>query len=211
MYVVRDVPYTKNLIPGNSVYGEKLVSINGKEFRYWDPTRSKLSAAIMCGLKTFPFKDEMKVLYLGAASGTTLSHISDIVGKNGLIYAVEFSERVIRKLFRLSHIRKNIVPIFADARKINEYYWVENVDIVYVDIADPQEIEISIRNAKEFLKSKGYLLIAVKSQSIDVSKDPEAIYNDAISKLKKSGFIIKELINIDKYEKKHSFIVASLQ
>lgn len=203
--------YTKNLVPGKSVYGEKLISIDGVEYREWVASRSKLAAAILNGLKDIYIKSSTKVLYLGAASGTTVSHVSDIVGTNGLVYAIEFSERVIRKLLRLCEERKNIVPIFADARKPDDYYWVEIVDVVYVDLSDPQEVEIGIRNAKEFLKDDGWLLIAVKSQSIDVAKEPKKVYEEAKVTLKNNGFSVKSMIDLEPYEKKHTFIVASLQ
>jgi fibrillarin-like pre-rRNA processing protein len=88
---------TRNLTPGKRVYGERLVKWNGVEYREWNPYRSKLAAAIANGLKFVPIQEGTHVLYLGAASGTTPSHISDIVGEKGLIYAVEFSPRVFRE------------------------------------------------------------------------------------------------------------------
>ena len=80
---------TKNLNPGTSVYGEELIQ-EDVEYRIWNPRRSKLAAALLNGLKNLELDDASKVLYLGASTGTTVSHISDIV-INGRIYAVEFS------------------------------------------------------------------------------------------------------------------------
>lgn len=54
--------------------GEKI------EYRVWNPFRSKLGAAILGGVDQIHIKPGAKVLYLGAASGTTVSHVSDIVG-----------------------------------------------------------------------------------------------------------------------------------
>ena len=51
------------------------------EYRVWNPFRSKLAAAILGGVDKIHMKPGAKVLYLGAASGTTVSHVSDIVGK----------------------------------------------------------------------------------------------------------------------------------
>ncbi len=108
----------------------------------------------------------MKVLYLGIASGTTSSHFSDIIGKEGIIYGIEISERVLRDLLPVSEERKNIMPILADARKPEEYPWIEQVDLIYADIALKEQSEILIRNAKMFLKPDGFGMIAVKSRSI---------------------------------------------
>lgn len=200
--------YTKNLLPGKKVYGEKLIKKDKDEFREWDPTRSKLGAAILNGLKDLPIKEGSRILYLGASTGTTLSHISDIVKINGLIYSIEFAERVFRNLLDLCKDRKNIAPILADARKLEDYYWVEECDIVYVDIAQPDEVDIAIRNANEFLKNGGFLMIAIKSQCIDVTKKPEQIYEEEKKKLERAGFVVLQTINLEPYEQKHAMIIA---
>jgi len=197
--------YTKNLVKG-SVYGEEIMKKNGIEYREWNPTRSKLGAALMKGLKENPIKKELKILYLGASTGTTVSHVSDIIEKEGIIYAIEFAERMIRKLVNLAEKRKNIVPLLADARKPEDYYWVEECDIAYVDLAQPDETEIAIRNA-EYFNCK-YIMIAIKSQSIDVTKKPEQVYIEEKAKLERSGFNVIELIDIEPYEHDHCFIVA---
>lgn len=196
--------YTKNLVPGEKVYGEKLVN----DKREWVAERSKLAAAIIKGLKDMPVKSKSRILYLGASTGTTVSHISDIIGNDGIVYAVEFAERVFHNLIGLTKTRKNIVPIHADARKPEEYPWVEECDAVYCDIADPQESEIAIRNAKEFLKKGGYVFVAIKSQSIDVTKLPQTVYKQESEKLKKAGLEVLQLINLEPYQEKHAMIVA---
>jgi fibrillarin-like pre-rRNA processing protein len=199
--------FTKNAVPGKKVYGEKLIKENGAEYRLWDPTRSKLGAAILKDLKNNPFKKNSKILYLGASTGTTVSHVSDI-SSSGIIYAVEFAERVFRNLLELCSKRDNIAPIKSDARKPEEYYWIENVDVVFVDISQPDETEISIRNAEQFLKDGGFLIIAVKSQSIDVTKNPKTVFKEEAEKMRKAGFHVLETIDIQQYEKGHCIIVA---
>jgi fibrillarin-like pre-rRNA processing protein len=208
VYKERTEIFTENLMHSQKVYGEKLVKAGSKEFRHWDPTRSKLAAAILNGLKELPATSGYQILYLGASTGTTVSHLSDIVKENGIIYAIEFSERVFRHLLDLSNKRKNIVPILADARKPELYKWVEEVDIVYLDLAQPDETEIAIRNAKEFLKDGGTLFIAIKSQSIDVTKNPKQVYEEEKQKLENSGFSVLQLVNLEPYEEKHAMIVA---
>ncbi len=195
--------YTKNLIPGKKVYGEKLVG----DKREWDPTRSKLGAAIMNRLEEMPIKAGSFVLYLGASTGTTISHVSDIVGKEGFIYGIEFAERVLRSLIDLSNERKNVAALLGDARKPQEYRWIEECDLVFCDVADPQETEIALRNC-EFLKKDGRLMIAIKSQSIDVTKAPREIYEQEKNKVEKAGLKVLQLINLEPYEDKHCMIVA---
>ena len=199
---------TINILPGIKVYGEKLIKIDNIEYRIWNPTRSKACAAILNGIKELPVKKGSKILYLGASTGTTVSHISDIIGIDGLIYAIEFAERVFRELIKLSTKRKNIVPILTDARKPEDYDWIEEVDLVYCDIAQPDEVEIAIRNAKEFLKKQGYLMIAIKSQSIDVTKSPKEVYKNEIEKLKKNGFEVIDSKELEPYEKDHCFVLG---
>src|SRR5262245_13624932 len=104
---------TLNLDQGKSLYGERLINVHGHEFRLWDPVRSKLAAALTKGLD-IDFKPNTRVLYLGASTGTTVSHISDIVGINGRIFAVESSSRVGRELIaNVSSRRNNVIPIIT--------------------------------------------------------------------------------------------------
>jgi fibrillarin-like pre-rRNA processing protein len=203
---------TLNLIPGEIVYGEELVKVGEKEYRIWDLWRSKPAAAIKKGIKEFPIKKGAKVLYLGIASGTTASHFSDIVEKEGIIYGVEFSERVLRELVPIAEKRGNIVPILGDARKPEEYRntVIEKVDVIYCDVASPDEIELFIRNSLEFLKPKGYGMIAIKSRSIDVLKKPEEIYREARKKLE-NFFEILDFLKLDPYDKDHGFFVLRLK
>ncbi len=198
--------YTKNLVPGTKVYTERLVFINGVEYRTWDKTKSKLAAAIFNGIKNIPIDIGTKILYLGASTGTTVSHVSDIIERKGIIYAVEFAPRVIKDLFDVAKSRKNIVPILADARKPSEYKWVENVDVVYCDVAQPDQTKIAIENANYF--DANYILIAIKSQSIDVTKDPEKVYKEQMNILEKNGFRTIDWVKLDPYEKDHCFIVS---
>jgi len=201
---------TENPFSGYKPFDEELLKIGKKEFRMWNPTRSKAGAAIKKGIKEFPIEKNNKILYLGAAHGYTPSFLSNIIGKKGIIYAVEFSERCFNELLVLCLKYKNIVPILADARKPELYYWIEKVDVVYVDIAQPDETEIAIRNCKEFLKPNGYLMMAIKSRSIDVTKSPKEIYKNEIKKLENSGFKIIDWKTLDPLERAHAFIVAKL-
>ena len=200
---------TENLVPGNQVYKEKLIIKKGIEYRLWDPFRSKLAASIMNGLENFPFKNKTSVLYLGASTGTTVSHISDIVGPNGLIFAVEHASRVARDfLDRVATHRKNIIPILQDARKPKEYFSVfGKVDVVYVDIAQPDQTKIAIDNCDMFLKKEGFFFLVIKTRSIDVTKAPKRIVEEEIQKLREK-FDILESIDLHPYDKDHAMVIA---
>jgi fibrillarin-like pre-rRNA processing protein len=200
---------TENLVPGNQVYKEKLIINRGVEYRLWDAFRSKLAASIMNDLEDFPFKNKTKVLYLGASTGTTVSHISDIVGPSGIIFAVEHASRVARDfLDRIAAYRKNVIPILQDARRPKEYFSVfGKVDVVYVDIAQPDQTEIAINNCKMFLKKGGYFFLVIKTRSIDVTKAPKRIIEEEIQKLEEK-FDILQNIDLHPYDKDHAMVIA---
>ena len=202
---------TQNLVPGNQVYNEKLIQHKGSEYRIWNPFRSKLAAAIMNDLKNFPFNQKSDVLYLGVSTGTTISHISDIVNQGGTIFGIEHATRVARDfLDRVASHRKNIVPIIQDARRPEEFFSVyKKVDIVYVDIAQPDQTNIAIENCRLYLKSGGYLFLVIKTRSIDVVKDPKIVIKDEIKKLE-TLFEIKQTIDLHPYDKDHAMVIATL-
>ncbi|MCJ7450625.1 MAG: fibrillarin-like rRNA/tRNA 2'-O-methyltransferase [Candidatus Nanohaloarchaeota archaeon QJJ-9] len=197
--------YTENLVPGEKVYGENLMQKDGQEYREWNPNRSKLGAAIKKGIPQTGIKKDSKVLYLGAASGTTPSHVSDIV-KKGIVYAVEYSHKVINDLLSLSDKRENLAPILADARKPEEYKEIiGKVDVVFQDIAQPDQFEIAEKNIKTFLKEGGVALIAIKAKSISSSRPTEEIFNQVKEKFEEE-YKIDWNSTLAPYEKDHIFL-----
>lgn len=203
---------TKNLVPGNRVYGERLVSFKGDEYRTWDPYRSKLAAAIIKGVSLMPIRPHSKVLYLGAASGTTASHVSDITGEEGHVYCVEFAPRSMRELVNnVCAFRLNMTPILADARTPEKYkMFMEEVDSIYCDVAQPEQAKILADNALIFLKENGWTILAVKSQSIDVTKKPQEVYREEAKVLRRRTFSIKEIMELEPYDKAHAMIVSKV-
>ena len=199
---------TINLVPGYRSANEELVKVANIEYRIWDPYTSKPCAAFKKGLKIFPLRKKFKILYLGIASGKTASFFSDIIGREGIIYGVEISERVLRELMFHAEKRGNIVPILADARLPEKYEDIvlEKVDLVYEDVASSDQIEIMIRNAQKFLKPKHFAMIAIKSQSIDVVRPARQVYRECLKKLEKH-FEILDKVELDPYEKFHLFVV----
>lgn len=202
-------PATANLVPGNRVYGEKLQVRKKIEYRVWDPFRSKLAAAIMNGLKTFPFTNAGRILYLGVSTGTTTSHISDIVGPSGVIFGVEHASRVARDfLDRVASYRPNIIPILQDARRPAEYAGIfDKVDVVYADIAQPDQTAITIDNCKMHLDVDGFLLLVIKTRSIDSIKQPHTVIMQEVEKLEKD-FDVQQIIDLNPYDKDHAMVIA---
>ena len=200
---------TKNLVPGQRVYGERLIKFEGEEYREWNAYRSKLAAALLKGLIELPIKESDKILYLSIASGTTASHVSDIIGPEGRIYGVEFAPRVMRDLLLVVAERRNIYPILGDARFPEKYrHLVEAVDGLYADVAQPDQAAIVARNASFFLKDGGYMLMAVKARSIDVTLAPSDVYKREIETLKEAGFEIVDVVHLDPFDRDHAMIYA---
>lgn len=204
---------TENLSPGHAVYGEELVKHRRKEYRVWDAFRSKLAAAILKDTKEITIAPGKSVLYLGAASGTTASHVSDIIGKEGLVYCVEFAQRTMRELIEnVCSYRPNMSPILADARRPSSYRaLVSPVDSIYCDIAQPEQARILADNADLFLKDPGRAMIAVKSRSVDVTLSPSTVFSRETRTLVERGFKILDTVRLEPYEKDHAMIVAHKQ
>ena len=203
----RFVLLTKSLVPGKRVYGENLRREKGVEYREWDQNRSKLAAALMKGISQIGIQEGDFVLYLGAASGTTPSHISDIVGKDGFVYALDFASRVVRDLTFLAEERKNIAPMLADASKPETYYKnISQVDIIYQDIAQREQAEIFLGNL-QFLKEDGFALLCVKARSVDVAMKPKQVFKEMRDKLEKEVNIV-DYKELDPFEKDHCIFVC---
>jgi len=199
---------TVNLTPGKRVYDERLVKDEGIEYRTWDAKKSKLAAMILKGSPNAGIRKNDVVLYLGAASGTTVSHVSDIVGKDGFIFALDFAPRVVRDLVFVALDRKNVAPLLADANRPESFAGrVSQVDVVYQDIAQKNQLDIFLKNIHFFLKKGGYALLAVKARSIDVARKPKAIFNEIKQKLEKEVTII-DYRTLEPFELDHCMFIC---
>ncbi len=179
-------------------YGERKIG----EFREWIPSRSKL-ASMLLDYK-IDLKPEWKCLYLGAASGTTVSHLSDILDK-GVIYAVEYSAKPFTKLLELAEERRNVIPLLKDASKPEEYAGiVEPVDFLYQDVSQKNQVEIFLKNAEFFLKPKANAVLMVKARSIDSTAKPEEVYERVLREIEEKAEVVawREL----KHHKDHIFV-----
>lgn len=201
---------TKNIVAGQKVYGEELLHFEGKEYRAWNPHRSKIAAAITNGLKNFPIKSGSKVLYLGCAEGTTVSHLSDIVQENGVVFGVDISAKVMNKFLYICSQRKNLVPILADAAKPESYRKeLEGIKIgvLFQDISQKEQVEIFLANAKMHLKKKGTGMLSLKARSINSFGDPKKILEEEIKKLGKK-MEIKQIVELSPFQKDHVLILC---
>ncbi len=197
---------TKNLTPNIQVYGEKLITVDGIEYRLWSHHRSKLAGMIEKGMN-LPLKEDSRVLYLGAASGTTASHVSDIVEK-GRVFAVEFSPRIMRDLIDVCSKRSNMVPIFADAGQPGSYKAIAgSVDVIYQDVAQPNQAEIALVNAREFLKEGGYLVMVIKARSVDSTVNPKIVYEQELDQLGKEFNLLDKKV-LKPYHPDHLAVIA---
>jgi fibrillarin-like pre-rRNA processing protein len=191
-----------------SVYGERFVG----NYRFWDPYRSKFAAFLLKARKWNKLgkekilNEKSKVLYLGAASGTTVSHVSDIV-RDGVVYAVEFSSRSMQDLVNLCESRKNIAPILADASKPVSYcHLVEKVDLIYQDVAQKNQSEIASLNCDQYLKPLGTLIMMIKARSIDAVASPRDVYDRELNRLKDLEIVMS--IDLLPYHHDHLALLA---
>lgn len=185
---------------GAPVYGEP----TDDGWRAWDAGRSKLGAMFELGVET-GLEGGETVLYLGAASGTTVSHVADFAGPT---YAVEFAPRPVRDLVGVAEDRENLFPLLKDARKPETYAHVveSNVDCIVQDVATRGQATVALRN-KRFLAEDGYLLAAVKARSENVLEDPEDVF-EAVTDELREGYEVVETVRLDRFHDDHLGVVA---
>jgi len=218
-----DMLVTKNMAPGESVYGEKRISVESAgalnedgtpsvtktEYRVWNPFRSKLAAGVLGGLDDIFIKPGAKVLYLGAASGTSVSHVADIVGPTGIVYAVEFSHRSGRDLINMATHRTNVIPIVEDARHPLRYRFLVGLcDVIFADIAQPDQSRIVSLNAHLFLKVGGGVVVSIKANCIDSTAAPEAVFAREVQKLREERIKPLEQLTLEPFERDHCIVVG---
>lgn len=204
----RTVYYTKNFVPGQKVYTEKLVKQDGMEYRQWIPEKSKLGSAVYNKSSQIGIKPGSSVLYLGAATGTTCSHVSDIIGDEGELYALDFGPRTQRKLVFLSETRSNMTCLLEDAKCPEDYCdKVPQVDVIFQDVAQRDQSGIFLKNIKYCLKPGGFGLLAVKARSIDVKRRPKEIFDEVRRQLEKEVVIVDSR-SLEPYEKDHYIFIV---
>ncbi|XP_039134565.1 rRNA 2'-O-methyltransferase fibrillarin 1-like [Dioscorea cayenensis subsp. rotundata] len=203
---------TKSLVAGELVYGENRVVVQNEdgtkvEYRLWDPFKSKLAAAILDDVYDIGIIPGDQVLYLGAGSGITVSHVSDIVGPMGMVYAVEFSDRKARDLINMARKRTNVIPIIEDARHPLKYQsLVGVVDVVISDISQPYQVKILAQNASYFLKEDGRFMISVNANRVDPTAPADVVFAQEIIKLYAEQFRPMDEATLEPFTRDHSCI-----
>ncbi|ESQ43271.1 hypothetical protein EUTSA_v10015376mg, partial [Eutrema salsugineum] len=193
-----DALVTKNLFPNEAIYNEEGIPVQNEdgsevEYRVLNPLHSKLAAAILCGLDNIWIKPGAKVLYLGAGNGTTVSYVSDIVGPEGCVYAVGFSEKSGTDLVNMAKKRTNVVPIIEDARHpANTEY----------------QVNLMALNASYFLKPGGHFMIFIKASCIDSTITAEAVFQNEVKKMQAEEFKPAEQVTLEPYEREHACVVG---
>ncbi len=193
--------FTEDLEGGRSVHGEQLMVRDGRTCREWVPWRSKMATYIK--KKGLPHFEGRSLLYLGAAQGTTVSHLSDLM-PNGTIYAVEVSPTAFSPLSSLSKRRPNIVPILGDAFHPETYSMiVGSADAIYQDVAQKDQLGMFLRNSEMLLRTGGRGMFMLKARSVDVTADPQSVADRTARGLKEGGFEVLEIIELDPFQKDH--------
>ena len=198
--------YTLDKQGGSSIYGEGIEEIDGKKFREWIPWRSKMAALIKKLDPEVPFM-KGPVLYLGAAQGTTVSHLSDLL-PDSVIYAVEFSPTAYRKLSMIARERGNIIPILEDAFHPERYSaMVGRVNTLYQDVSQKDQVGMFIKNAEMMLSERGIGYLMLKARSVDVTSDPERIFEASASILRERGWNVQRVVGLDPFQKDHACLI----
>jgi fibrillarin-like pre-rRNA processing protein len=187
---------------GEPVYGEP----TDGEWRVWDVRRSKLGALLDRGVDTGLTGADDRVLYLGAAAGTTASHVADVAGPT---YAVEFAPGPMRNLLTVARDREWLFPLLADARRPQGYAHVveSELDVIVQDVATRGQADVALAN-RQFLADDGHLVLAIKARSEDVTADPEAVFEDVIADLQ-AAYEIRSRTSLERYHADHLGVVAT--
>lgn len=184
---------------GESVYGEP----TDGEWRLWDPHRSKLGVMLEFGMNT-GLRGGETALYLGAAAGTTVSHVADFAGPT---YAVEFAPRPMRDLLPIAEDRTELFPLLKDAHRPETYaHVVEPVDVIIQDVATRGQARVANAN-RWFLKEDGRLIVAVKARSEDVTAAPEEVFDTFLSEL--TEYTVIETRRLEPFHEDHLAVIAT--
>ncbi|MDO8625024.1 MAG: fibrillarin-like rRNA/tRNA 2'-O-methyltransferase [Candidatus Diapherotrites archaeon] len=207
IFEYRQKLWTKNLVPGQRVYGEELLTVDGTEYRNWNPYKSKLCAALKKGLLEFPITKDQSILYLGSAEGTTLSHLSDILEGTGVLIGIDVSARTVPKLLKISEKRPHLIPILADATKPEEYpaeIREISFDFLFQDVSQKNQAEIFAQNLA-LLKKNGHGMLVIKASSIDSQTPADTVIAREANALENHVTIL-QIVSLEPFEKKHALI-----
>lgn len=195
--------YTRNLRPGESVYGERRVEREGLEYRSWDPFRSKLAALLLRSSPPALPAHVGSILYLGAAHGTTASHVSDL-WPDASIFVVEKSVTSFVPLLALARRRTNLLPILADAQLPERYRAdVGLVDLLYQDVAQRAQAGIFTENALVALSPRGLGVLMLKIRSVTQRRPAGEVVRAARRELEAAGLAVRAEVSLAPFSREH--------
>jgi fibrillarin-like pre-rRNA processing protein len=201
--------YTRNGgPPGDRVYGEVLRSSGGVEYRTWDPFRSKLAALLTRGAPGDLWSGVGRVLYLGGAHGTTVSHLADLLPEAS-VFVIEKSPTAFAPLLALARRRTNLLPILADAQLPERYRAdVGHADLLYQDVAQRNQAAIFVENARAVLVPRGVGLLMLKVRSVTQRRPAAVVVREARTELERAGFEIRAEVSLAPFARDHVALVA---
>ncbi|MCI4368891.1 MAG: fibrillarin-like rRNA/tRNA 2'-O-methyltransferase [Thermoplasmata archaeon] len=200
--------YTLNADPGHRVYGEELRTEGGKEYRQWDPFRSKLAAYLLKGAPSDTFRGVRRVLYLGGAHGTTVSHLSDVLPEAAL-FVIEKSPTAFAPLLALARRRSNILPILADAQLPERYGAdVGPVDLLYQDVAQRAQAMIFGENAEACLAAQGLGLLMLKVKSVTQARPAAAVLAESRREVERHRLHVRSTSDLAPFSREHLALAA---
>ncbi|HKS59726.1 MAG TPA: fibrillarin-like rRNA/tRNA 2'-O-methyltransferase [Thermoplasmata archaeon] len=199
--------YSVNREPGRSVYGEELIQEGGRELRHWDPWRSKLAALVLKhGEKVLP-EAPRRVLYLGAAHGTTASHLSDLWPESS-IFVVERSPVAFSRLLDLARRRPNLLPILADAQLPERYAAdVGPVDFLYQDVAQRAQAAIFAENARAAAAERVPGILMLKTRSVTQRQPTKEIVRLAQDELGRHQLEVRASVDLTPFARDHAALL----
>jgi fibrillarin-like pre-rRNA processing protein len=201
--------FTRNLRPGERVYGEELRTVGGVEYREWDPFRSKMAALLLRGAPAGLWPTVRNGLYLGGAHGTTVSHLSDL-WPDAELFVVEKSPVSFAPLLALARRRSNLLPLLADAQLPERYAAdVGLVDLLYQDVAQRDQAAIFAENARICLAPDGVGILMLKVRSVTQRRSAAAVVHEARATLGRAGFTVRAEVNLAPFSKEHVALVVA--
>ena len=201
--------FTKNARPGHRVYGEELRVEDGTEYRRWDPWRSKLAAYLLNSAPRLPFDRPSRLLYLGGAHGTTVSHLADVL-RDSPMFVVEKSPVSFATLLALARQRRNLFPLLADAQLPERYQAdVGTVDFLYQDVAQRNQVGIFVDNATACLRSGGSGMLVLKVRSVTQRRPSQAIVGEAVRSLQTHGIRVVDQRSLVPFSRDHVAIAVT--
>ncbi len=200
--------WTLSIVPGQNVYGERMITEGKRVWREWNPFRSKLAAGLVSGLTNLPIREGDSILYLGSAEGTTVSHVSDLVGKDGIVVGVDISPKAMSTFSKMIENRENVIPLLGDAN-LPESYSNDlgdfSADVIVQDVAQRNQADIFVKNMQVFGKKGTHGLLVIKARSIDFTQKPEKVVEGELKIIKKHYSIV-QMVELGSFERDHFLI-----